>query len=149
MNLFQRIKQAFMGGPVFLFFIGLIFFGIGAGMTYYQIIFRQDALQVPGEVISLSESCDDDGCAYSPIVRFTTLKGETAFYHSTFGSSPPEYKVGETVAIFYKAENPEKAIIAGEGGILRFIFMGIGGVVILASLVFFASNLKNSYLIEE
>jgi hypothetical protein len=149
MNLFQRIKQAFMGGPVFLFFIGLIFFGIGAGMTYYQIIFRQDALQVPGEVISLSESCDDDGCAYSPIVRFTTLKGETALYHSTFGSSPPEYKVGETVALFYKAENPAKAIIAGEGGILRFIFMGIGGVIILAGLLFFASNLKNSYINEE
>jgi hypothetical protein len=53
------------------------------------------------------------------------------------------------VAIFYKAENPAKAIIAGEGGILRFIFMGIGGVIILAGLLFFASNLKNSYINEE
>lgn len=137
-----------MGGPVFLFFIGFIFFGIGAGLTYHQLIFRQDALQVPGIVISLSENCDDDGCAYSPVVRFMTLEGETAFYHSSFGSYPPQYDVGETVAIFYKSANPEKAIIAGEGSILRFIFMGVGGVIILAGLIFFAANLKNSYLIE-
>lgn len=149
MDLFKRIKQAFLGGPVFLFFIGLIFFGIGAGLTYHQIIFRQDALQVPGEVISLSESCDDDGCAYSPVVRFTTLKGETAFYHSSFGSYPPEYDISESVSIMYKSDNPDKALIAGEGGVLRFIFMGVGGVIILAGLIFFASNLKNSYLAEE
>jgi len=148
MELIKRIKQAFLGGPIFVFFFGLVFFGIGAGMTYYQIIFRQDAMQAPGEVIGLSENCDDEGCAYSPVVLFTTQNGTTAYYHSTFSSSPPEYKVGERVTIFYKAENPEKAVISGEGGVFRFIFMGVGGVIIVASLLFFASNLKNSYINE-
>ena len=82
-------------------------------------------------------------------MRFTTLKGETAYYHSTYGSSPPEYDVGDTVNIFYKSENPAKAIIAGEGGVLRFIFMGIGGVITLIGLIVFAVNLKNSYLTED
>lgn len=148
MTFFKRIRQAFLGGPVFVFFFGLIFFGIGAGLTYGQIIFRKDALQTQGVVMSLSENCDNDGCAYSPVVRFTTQTGETAYYHSNFSSSPPEYIVGETVPILYKSENPDKALIAGEGGIFRFIFMGIGGVIILASLLFFASNLKNSYFDE-
>lgn len=145
MKLFQRIKQSLAGAPVILFLIGLPLFGIGAGLTYYQIIFRQDAINTQGEVISLSENCDD-GCTYSPVVRFTTLTGETVFYYSSFNSNPPEYEVGETVSILYKSENPEKAIIAGEGGILRFIFMCAGGAVILAGLIFFGINLKNSYL---
>lgn len=144
MNLFTRIKQSLLGGPIILFFIGLIFFGVGGGMTYYQIVFRQDALQAPGEVISLSENCDDEGCAYSPVVRFTTREGETIYYDSTFSSNPPEYQIGEKVVIFYKSENPEKAIIAGEGGVLRFIFMGVGGLIILAGLIFFSFNLRNS-----
>ena len=146
MNLFQHIKQSVLGVPVILFGVGLVFFGIGAGLTYHQLIFRQDAIQVAGEVISLSERCDDDGCAYYPTARFTTSEGETVYYHSNYGSSPPEYDVGEGVTIFYKSENSEKAIIAGEGGILRIIFMGVGGVIILAGLIFFANNLKTSYM---
>jgi len=146
MNLFQRIKGALFGAPLILLSIGLIFFAVGGGLTYYQIIFRQDATQAQGEVIELAEGCDDDGCAFSPIVRFTTANGETAFYHSTFGSYPPEYQIGERVTIFYKPETPEKAIIGGEGGILRYVFIGIGAVIVLSGLIFFAVTLKNSFL---
>ena len=149
MNLFQRVKRSLNGAPIILFLIGLVFFGVGGGLTYHQIIFQMDALQVPGEVVNLSESCDDDGCFYSPTVRFTTIEGETVFYHSTFGSNPPEYKVGETVVISYKSENPKNAIIGGEGGLLRIIFMGVGGVLLLSGIAFFAVNLKKNYLIEE
>jgi len=140
----MRIKQSLLGGPIILFLIGLIFFGVGGGMTYYQVVFRQDALQAPGEVISLSENCDDEGCAYSPVVRFTTLDGKTAYYDSSFSSNPPEYQIGERVAIYYQSENPEKAIIDGEGSVLRIVFMIVGGLIILAGLVFFSVNLRNS-----
>ena len=77
------------------------------------------------------------------------MGGETVFYHSTYGSNPPEYKVGEVVTIFYKSENPEKAIIAGEGGVFRIIFMGVGGVILLAGIILFGVNLYNSFLIKE
>jgi hypothetical protein len=147
MKLLQRVKQSLMGAPVILFFIGLLFFGAGAGLTYQQILFRQDAIEVHGVVIGLSENCDD-GCTYSPVVRFTTLTGESVVYYSNFSSYPPEYEVGEVVPILYKSGNPQKAIIAGEGGVLRFIFMGAGGAIILAGLVFFGINLRNSYLSE-
>ena len=148
MNLFQRIKKSLLGIPIILFLIGLIFFGIGAGLTYHQLIFQQDALQTTGEVVNLSESCDDDGCTFNPVVLFTTQEGEAVYYTSNFSSNPPAYDIGEAVAIFYKSENPEKAIIAGEGDILSTIFMSVGGIVILAGLIFFGVNLKNSYLIE-
>jgi len=61
-----------MRGPVWVILFGLVFFGIGAGLTYRQFMIRQDALEVTGEVYKLNQSCDDDGCTYSPIVRFTT-----------------------------------------------------------------------------
>jgi hypothetical protein len=147
MKLFQRVKQSLMGAPVILFIIGLPFFGAGAGLTYQQLLFRRGALEVPGEVIGFSENCVD-GCTYSPVVRFTTVTGESVVYYSNFSSYPPEYEVGEAVRILYKSENPEKAIIAGEGGILRFIFMGVGGAIIIAGLIFFGINLRNSYLSE-
>ena len=56
--------------------------------------------------------------------------------------------MGEVVNILYKSDNPGKALIAGEGGLLRFIFMGVGGAVILAGLAVFGANLKNSSLTE-
>ncbi len=146
MKLFRKIKESIFGVPLFLFLFGLVFFGIGAGLTYHQIIFKMDALQAPGEVIGLSESCDNDGCVYRPDVRFTTVAGETVYYHSTYGSYPPEYQVGEAVNIYYKSDNPQKAIIAGEGGIFRIIFMAIGGIVMLGGVVFFGVNLYNSFL---
>jgi hypothetical protein len=149
MNLIRRVKQSLSGAPLILFWVGLIFLGVGGGLTYHQFIFKMDALQAPGEVVGLSESCDDDGCFYSPDVRFTTMGGETVFYHSTYGSNPPEYKVGEVVTIFYKSENPEKAIIAGEGGVFRIIFIGVGGIILLAGLILFGVNLYHSFLIKE
>lgn len=149
MKCFQRVKQSLSGAPLILFWVGLVFFGVGSGLTYHQFMFKMDALQASGEVTSLSESCDDDGCYYYPVVRFSTHTGESVSYQSSFGSYPPEYEVGEAVAIFYKPESPEKAIIAGEGGILRIVFMGIGGIILLAGMIFFGVNLYHSYLIEE
>ena len=37
----------------------------------------------------------------------------------------------------------------GEGAVLRFIFAGIGGGIIVFGLVFFANNIKNSYMEED
>ena len=149
MNLIRHVKQSLSGAPIILFLVGLVFFGVGGGLTYHQFIFKMNALQAPGEVISLSESCDDDGCYYYPMVRFSTYTGESVSYQSSFGSYPPEHEIGETVQIFYKSENPENAIIAGEGGILRIIFMGVGGVILLAGIILFGVNLYNNYLTKE
>jgi len=148
MSLFKRITITLFGAPLILFSIGLIFFAVGGGLTYNQILFRQGAIQVQGEVIDLSENCDDDGCTYSPIVQFTTTQDEIVYYHSTYGSYPSEFEIGEVVNIQYKSDNPEKAMISGEGGLFRFIFMGVGGIIFLVGLILFALNLKNSILSE-
>lgn len=139
-----------MRGPIYVIIFGMIFFGIGGVLTYRQYAFKQQAIQVQGEVTGHTMgSCDEDGCSYKSVVSFETRDGKSISYTSTYSSSPPAYDVGETVTVFYSPENPEKAIIKGEGIVFRIIFMSVGGIIILFGLGFFALNLRNSFLTEK
>ena len=146
MSAIKKIFKSFMNGPIYMIFFGLIFFGIGAGLTYTQRTFEQSGASATGEVTMLAESCDDDGCTYSPVVRYKTTSGRTVSFESSYSSSPPAYDVGESVEVIYDLQNPEKAVIKGEGQMFRIIFMTLGGVVIILGLGLFGSNVKNSYL---
>jgi len=149
MSFLKRIYKSFVGGPFYLVLFGLVFFGIGAGLTYRQQILENQSSQAIGEVIYLSESCDDDGCTYAPVVRFETKAGNTVSFESLYSSSPPAYHVGESVQVIYSPENPEKAVIKGEGMLFRIIFMIVGGIVVTVGLGIFGMNVSNSYLESE
>ena len=145
MSFIRKVLKSFIGGPVYLVVFGLIFFGIGSGLTYQQRTFERQGIQTQGEVTSLAQSCDEDGCTYSPVVRFKTQSGETVSFESSYSSSPPAYNVGESVEVIYSPENPEQAVIRGEGQVLRIIFMTVGGIVITIGLGIFSSNLRDSF----
>lgn len=130
MGLIRNIFKSFMRGSVYLIIFGLIFFGIGGGLAYRQITFERQGAQVQGEVVNLYENCDDDGCSYSPVVRFKTQNGQTITFESIYSSSPPAYDIGETVTVIYPIDDPEKAIIKGGGRVLQIVFMIVGGVII-------------------
>ncbi len=145
MNIFRKLFIALMGGPIYIILFGLIFFGIGAGLTYRQRALEGQQGQVQGEVVSQNQSCDDDGCSYKPVVRFETDNGRTVSFEGTYSSSPPAYHIGETVTVVYSFSSPEKAVIKGEGQLFRVIFMIVGGVIIAIGLLIFGSNAKNSF----
>ena len=134
-----------MHGPIYVILFGLIFYGVGAGLTYRQSTMEHQGFEVPGEVVSFVQRCDDDGCTYAPVVRFQTKDGRSVSYESDFSSSPPAYDLGESVQIFYSLENPENAVIKGEGQVLRLVFTIIGGIIIVFGLSFYGANIKNSY----
>ena len=146
MNIFKRLYDALMGGPFWLIVAGLIFFGIGAGMTYRQRTLESQGGQAQGKVVSFIENCDDDGCSYTPVVRFETEDGKTVSFEGTYSSSPPAYDIGETVTVNYSLVEPEKATIKGEGQTFRVIFMIVGGVVISVGLWIFRGNVKDSFV---
>ena len=149
MSILKRVFKSFMHGPIYVIIFGMIFFGIGGGLTYRQYAFKQQTTQVQGEVTGYTmDSCDDDGCSYKPVVSFETRDGKSISYTSSYSSSPPAYDVGETVTVYYSPENPEKAIINGEGKVFRIIFMSVGGAIILFGLGFFVANIRNSFLTE-
>ena len=149
MNIINRAFRSFMRGPIYVILFGLIFFGIGGGLTYRQYMFEQQAIPVQGKVTGHTMDCDDEGCSYKSVVSFITQDGKSISYTSTYSSNPPAHDVGEVVTIFYAPNNPNDAAITGEGIVFRIIFMGVGGIIILFGLGFFASNVKNSYLTEE
>ncbi len=146
MSFIKRIYKSFMHGPIYVILFGLVFYGIGFGLSYRQRSMERQGIEAPGEVVSFVQNCDDDGCTYAPVVRFKTQEGQSVSYESSFSSSPPAYDVGESVQVFYSPENPEKAVIKGEGRVLRLIFTIVGGLIVLFGFSIFGSNIKNSYL---
>ena len=143
MEFLKRTVNSFLHGPVYIIAFGLVFFGIGAGLSYSQHSFEREGAQAQGEVISLASRCDDDGCTYTPVVRFTTSSGRSVTFQTNYYSSPPAYHAGQSVTVIYSLENPEKAVIKGQGTLFRIIFMTVGGVVILAGLYWFGSGLSD------
>jgi hypothetical protein len=133
-----------MQGPVYVIIFGLIFFGIGAGLSYKQYMLERDGASVQGEVVSLTTDCDEDGCSYSPVVRFNMQNGKSITFESTYSSSPPAYDVGEEVTVIYSPEAPEKAQIKGGGKVFRIVFTAVGGVIITFGLVFFFRNVRDN-----
>ena len=97
----KQIYKSFVQGPIYIVLFGLIFFGIGGGLTYKQYLSEQQGGRAQGEVVGLITSCDDEGCSYIPQVRFKTQSGESISFASAYSSSPPAYDVGETVTVIY------------------------------------------------
>lgn len=143
MNIFQRAWKSFLMGPVFFIPFGLIFFGIGAGLSYKYFLLQLHGEEAPGRVVSLSENCDDDGCAYAPVVTFDTRDESTATYYSTYYSGPPAYDVGESVIVIFDPQNTGDASIKGEGNVFRIIFMSVGGIIMSIGIYWFMRNLIN------
>jgi hypothetical protein len=144
MKVIKRAWKAFLMGPVFFIPFGLIFFGIGAGLSYKYFTLFLHGEQTPGRVVSLAESCDDDGCSYAPVVTFDTGNGATSTYYSTYYSGPPAYDVGQSVTVIFDPQNPEDSSIKGEGNVFRIIFMSVGGIIISIGIYLFMRNLLTS-----
>lgn len=130
----RSFSKQILGLLVFMLF-GLVFFAIGSGMTMRQRALEMQGIEVPGIVVGLQENYDSDGSTYTPIVQFRMGSGQSIEFASSYSSSPPAYRVGETVTVVYPPENPEKAIIKGDGQFLHIIFMLLGGIV--AAIGFF------------
>jgi len=148
MSVIKQIFNSLMHGPVYLIIFGLIFFGIGAGLSYKQINLERDGAQAPGEVISLVTNCDDEGCAYAPIVSFKTREGKTVTFESTYSSNPPAYEIGEKVTVIYALEAPDKAVIKGAGLAFRLVFMIAGGLIAGIGLGMFSTSVVKSFIKE-
>lgn len=141
----KRLATAFLGGPLWVVLFGLLFFGIGAGLTYHQRSFERRGVEAQGEVISMTSSCDSDGCTYAPLVRFKPDDGEMVTFQTDYYSSPPEYRTGQRVTVVYDPEQPEKAVIRGQGQIFRLIFSALGGLVVVFGMWMFYSNLRGGF----
>lgn len=116
-------------GPLIFLLFGLIFFAIGSSLTMHQRSLEKHGIEALGVVIGLQENDDSDGSTYKPVVQFQTSSGQSVEFLSPYSSNPPDYAIGEQVIVVYAPEQPEKAIIKGNGQFLHIIFMLVGGVI--------------------
>lgn len=60
----------------------------------------------------------------APVVEFETAAGERQIYTSSVSSSPPVYRVGETVTLWYDADAPTSVVLDGWSCWLVPLIMG-------------------------
>jgi hypothetical protein len=96
-----------------------------------------------GTIVGLTENREREEISYFPTVRFRTASGREVTFESEMGSSSEAGRIGDTVAVRYRPDQPEAAEIDSfmslwgmallSGGLgLVFLFLGLG---ILAGLL--------------
>lgn len=137
MNVSKKISKAFMSGPIYIIFFGLIFFVVGAWPSYKQFVFERNGVETQGIVTGMATNCVEDGCSYAPVVDFQTQSGESITFESMYSSNPPAYDTDEEVVVIYPLEDPENAEIKGGGSGVGITFIIIGGIIMLFGFSFF------------
>jgi hypothetical protein len=116
--------------------IGVILTFLGGAVIFNTRDFRRRARRGWGQVIRLrmnqtggSRRERRNSAVYHPILRFTTVDGQTVEAESPVGGNPPPARPGERVAIMYDPGDPTQVRIdspMGSGTLLGAVFMGVG-----------------------
>jgi hypothetical protein len=75
--------------------------------------FTRIAQRTRGTVIEMRQQTDKDSgsVSYAPTFRFPDAAGAQHTVSSSFYSSPPEFHVGDSVAVLYRSDDPQTARI--------------------------------------
>ena len=130
--------RKFMGG--FIITGGSICLLIAFTSILYFWHFVRTASHADGKVIRMIEQKDkDDSTMYFPVFTFRDAEGSEHTIHSSSGSFPPDYEVGDTVPVLYSPTSPTNAKINSFfsiwgisliTGVLGGIYMPAGFVVL-------------------
>lgn len=108
-------------------------------------------LSTQGEVVdfvSRLTSSSNRGRTYIfyPVVEFRTAEGEVIRFQGSSGSSPPSYRVGDTVRVRYDPQTPQSAVIDSWWDVLipLIIMIAIGGALTFVGITNLRSVLKVS-----
>jgi hypothetical protein len=120
--------SAWVKNNFWLFFFGIFalvgtVMGIVAATVWLNASARiREGVRTEGRVVDLLRSGKG---SYSPVIEFETESGQTQTYTSGISSSPPAYRPGETVTLWYDPERPDRVVVAGlDRWLLPAIFGG-------------------------
>ena len=93
--------------------LGCIFLVGALATSLHTWRFTHIAQRTTGTVIALRQQTnkDTDGFVYAPTVRFEDAGGVQYTVSSSLYSSPPEFQVGDAVAVLYRGDDPQSARI--------------------------------------
>ena len=109
--------------------------GVVTGLTKSQVnVFTSGTIDE--ELIFREEENIFKGGSYAPLIEFSDKSGKK---HNIQGaaSSPPKYKIGQQVEIFYMESNPEKAIINSflEKWLIVLMLGGFGAILLFCGVM--------------
>jgi len=115
---------------------GVLFsFGLPVIMSIDKEIYSQ---KTSGRVIELFRT---NNGYYYPVYEYKDKEGKVIQKKSTSGSTPPAFKEGDAVEIFYNPSNSHDSIISGENDnllfafkIIGYIFLSLGIFILLLTL---------------
>ena len=93
--------------------IGTLFFVIGLAIYLNTRAFIASSIQAEGLVIDMIARRSDGETTYAPKVEFVAENGETYTFVSSLGSSPPTFRVGQSVGVRYQGDDPDRARVKG------------------------------------
>jgi hypothetical protein len=131
----EYIQSGCLWGVLHLVWMAL--FAWGAFLGYQSWTLARDGATTTGTVIENREVSDSEGTTYKPVVRFE-VGDEVYTFEGGNSSSPPAYRVGQTVPVQYDPNNPSNAqinnwyekwvapvLLAGSGILMALIVTGI------------------------
>lgn len=109
-----------------LLFVGMVFAGAGAAVSWRSLQLLQRSNTADGMVVRMLS----DGGSSKPVVMYT-VDGKQYELIGTIGTTPPAFKVGEKVKVLYRPNDPSYAVIDAfvERWLFPLIFGGIGLVI--------------------
>lgn len=108
-------------GGIFLL-VGLIIASVGAYFFRSTQDLLKNGLRSTGKVVELRKTR-----SYKPVVEFETADNRTIIAVCKVGSTPPRYKVGDSVTVLYRAASPQD-ISLDEPFQLWFLSWLLGGL---------------------
>jgi hypothetical protein len=117
--------------------LGTLLVLVACGLAVRDLVRTVGAETAMGEVIALNAEPGPKGDTYyRPTVRFVTDSGSVTFT-GWVASSPPAYRVGESVRVYYNRADPSAAIIDSfaDRMLLPVVFGGIGIVSVAVGMI--------------
>jgi hypothetical protein len=96
------------------------------GAFIYSLSFVRSAAQTDGHVVQLRKD-ESDPTSFHTVFTFRDSQGTEHTVTSALASSPPEYHVGDSVAVLYHTGSPENAKIRN--------FFSVWGLTFIATLL--------------
>ena len=141
-----------------LLLIGILFVLIGLAVLIGGVVTavkqsRKTArgATASGTVVDLVQRVFNPGSAgvYCPLVQFTTASGQPVRFESGFGTMPASHRVGQTIAVRYDPDDPQKAevdsatsrwLVPGCMAAMGLGFLGMGVVFLVIGIAVLAGQ---------
>ncbi len=118
---------------ILIFICGIIFITFGTKFYLAMSQFKKTSITATGKVIDMTTNkSKTGGLVYSPVVIFTTEKGEQIKY-SAQRYRNEKYTIGDDIKVLYNKDNPNQAYLDTKasifGGAYFLLLAGIACIV--------------------